>query len=64
MPEQFYVTLCVEAESLSEADDIACGISDTVQYPIEAVYPDFATELDNDGQVVIYSGYIHPSHGS
>lgn len=62
--DKFYVTLVIDAENQHEADGVAEAISDDVGAPLMSVYPGYDAQLDNDGQVVIYTGYIHPSHGA
>lgn len=60
----YYVTLEIDADGEKEAEKTAEVISDVTKCRLVGCYPDFQTELDNDGQVVIYTGYIHPTHGA
>lgn len=55
----YYVTLEINADTQKEAEKLAEAISDITHCPIMACYPDFQTGKDNDGQTIIYTGYIH-----
>jgi hypothetical protein len=59
----YYLTLEIDADDQKEAEKVAEGIADTVGAKIMATYPDFQIGFDNDGQAIIYTGYIDERHG-
>lgn len=60
----YFVTLKIQANNLKEADQIASGLSDTMECPIAGVYPGHHPVVDSEGQVIVYTDYYHPTHGA
>lgn len=61
--EKFYITMEINAEDQASADNCA-EILSNIGVRVMGCYPGFDPQLDNHGQVVIYTGYIHPTHGA